>query len=133
MEHREIILYNIENAEKLKIKEIFMNLNIEVEITEVYELEDIIAYPALCVFIKKPEDKQKMYEIKEILSVTRGWQINFIVDEKFFENSEKIKEKIQNYYEENEKLKIRYDYSEVIKDGIIGMAIGDALRSTRQI
>lgn len=124
----EILLYNIESEEKAKIKNIFTELDININITEAKEADELIAYPSFCTFIKEPESKAQIQEIDEVLSILRGWQINFIVDKHFFENTEKIAKEIQDYYEEYKNIKVKYDDSDVIKDGIIGLAIGESLR-----
>ena len=122
-----LLLYNINDREKQHIEKIFKDLDIKIELQEITEEEDILAYPSFITFIKMSKDNEKIGLVNEIVDVIRGWTIIFFVDEKFFDDIEQIKKKIEEYYDENENLKVMYDYnSNFIKDGIIGFTVGDA-------
>ena len=108
-----VVLYNLNEEEKNLIKNIFLELNIDVNLIKAEDEEDVIS-SNLVSFIKLPNDEKKRKELEDIyISALRGWQIFYIIDNNFYENIEKIKKQIKechdDYMRKNKKDSLKYD------------------------
>ncbi len=121
-----VVLYNVNEEEKNLIKNIFLELNIDVNLIKAEDEEDVIS-SNLVSFIKLPNNEEKRKELEDIyISALRGWKLFYIIDDNFYKNIEEIKKQIKEYHDDYMR-KNKKDSLNNVKDGIIGFAIGDAL------
>ena len=121
-----VIVYNVNEEERNLIKNIFLDLNINVNLIEAESEEAVIA-SNLVSFIKLPEDEEKKKDLEDIyISSLKGWMLFYIIDDNFYENLEQIKKQIKECHDDYIRAN-RNENLNNIKDGIIGFAIGDAL------
>ena len=121
-----VVLYNVNEEERNFIKNIFLELNIDVNVIDAENEEAVIA-SNLVSFIKLPKDKEKRENLADIyISALKGWMLFYIIDDNFYKNIEQIKKQIKECHDDYIRAK-RKDNLNNVKDGIIGLAIGDAL------
>lgn len=126
MEKEEILVYNLGEEEKLKITQIFSKIGVNVELHEMEEAEDIIVQPMMIQFIRLPEIVEMKLEILDLIEAMRGYQINILVNDKTFEDIEKLQTEIEEAYYDMKSKKGYYGI-ESVKEAIIGFAVGDAM------
>ena len=121
-----VVLYNVNEEERNLIKNIFLELNIYVNLIKAENEEKVMA-SNLVSFIKLPKDKEKREDLEDIyISALKGWMLFYIIDNNFYKNIEQIKKQIKECHDDYIKTK-RKDNLNKVRDGIIGFAIGDAL------